>query len=199
MGGRALAAVGRHRQGGLRPRAAVRRALVDFDDAAYPSGHTAYAVALVACASCSSAAASGWAVRFAAVTVAVGRRRGGRRDARLPARALPHRRARRRRAGRRAVVAPGHARPRRRATCATMGAQTDERHPRRPGLRDRDRRGHRHLARPLGRLHRRAGVAVVLAAARAGAGARDERLRARRLRAGGRAGGRRGALVLRPV
>ena len=45
--------------------------LVDVANAAYPSGHTAYAVALVACATVLVRAGSGWAVRFAAVTVAV--------------------------------------------------------------------------------------------------------------------------------
>jgi undecaprenyl-diphosphatase len=45
--------------------------LVDVSDAAYPSGHTAYAVTLVACATVLVRAGSGWAVRFAAVTVAV--------------------------------------------------------------------------------------------------------------------------------
>ena len=45
--------------------------LVDVANAAYPSGHTAYAVALVACAAVLVRAGSGWAVRFAAVTVAV--------------------------------------------------------------------------------------------------------------------------------
>jgi undecaprenyl-diphosphatase len=46
--------------------------LVDFQDAAYPSGHTAYSVALVACAVVLVRGGVGWAVRFAAVTVAVG-------------------------------------------------------------------------------------------------------------------------------
>lgn len=45
--------------------------LVDVSDAAYPSGHTAYAVTLVACATVLVRAGSGWAVRSAAVTVAV--------------------------------------------------------------------------------------------------------------------------------
>jgi membrane-associated phospholipid phosphatase len=45
--------------------------LVDADDAAYPSGHTAYAVALVACATVLVRAGMGWAVRFAAVSVAI--------------------------------------------------------------------------------------------------------------------------------
>ena len=45
--------------------------LVDAENAAYPSGHTAYAVALVACATILVRAGSGWAVRFAAVTVAI--------------------------------------------------------------------------------------------------------------------------------
>ena len=46
--------------------------LVDAASAAYPSGHTTYAVALVACATVLVRAGSGWAVRFAAVTVAIG-------------------------------------------------------------------------------------------------------------------------------
>jgi undecaprenyl-diphosphatase len=45
--------------------------LVDANYAAYPSGHTAYAVALVACATVLVRGGSGWAVRFAAITVAV--------------------------------------------------------------------------------------------------------------------------------
>jgi undecaprenyl-diphosphatase len=44
--------------------------LVHADFAAYPSGHTAYAVTLVACATVLVRAGTGWAVRFAAVTVA---------------------------------------------------------------------------------------------------------------------------------
>jgi undecaprenyl-diphosphatase len=44
--------------------------LVHVDYAAYPSGHTAYSVALVACATVLVRAGTGWAVRFAAVTVA---------------------------------------------------------------------------------------------------------------------------------
>lgn len=44
--------------------------LVDAAHAAYPSGHTAYSVALVACATVLVRGGSGWAVRFAAVTVA---------------------------------------------------------------------------------------------------------------------------------
>jgi undecaprenyl-diphosphatase len=43
---------------------------VHADFASYPSGHTAYAVTLVACATVLVRAGSGWAVRFAAVTVA---------------------------------------------------------------------------------------------------------------------------------
>jgi undecaprenyl-diphosphatase len=58
----AKAAYGRDRPGG---------GLVDVDDAAYPSGHTAYSVALVACATVLVRAGMGWAVRFAAITVAV--------------------------------------------------------------------------------------------------------------------------------
>jgi membrane protein DedA with SNARE-associated domain/membrane-associated phospholipid phosphatase len=46
--------------------------LVDADLSAYPSGHTAYAVTLVACATLLVRAGSGWAVRFAAVTVTIG-------------------------------------------------------------------------------------------------------------------------------
>ena len=53
-------------------RARPEGALVAFDDAAYPSGHTAYAVALVACAVVLVRGGVGWAVRFAAVTVAIG-------------------------------------------------------------------------------------------------------------------------------
>ena len=45
--------------------------LTDADLAAYPSGHTAYAVAWVACAVVLVRAGTGWAVRFAAVTVAI--------------------------------------------------------------------------------------------------------------------------------
>jgi undecaprenyl-diphosphatase len=45
--------------------------LVETFNAAYPSGHTAYAVALVACATVLVRAGVGWAVRIAAVTVAV--------------------------------------------------------------------------------------------------------------------------------
>jgi membrane protein DedA with SNARE-associated domain/membrane-associated phospholipid phosphatase len=45
--------------------------LVDADLSAYPSGHTAYAVTLVACATVLVRAGMGWAVRSAAVTVAV--------------------------------------------------------------------------------------------------------------------------------
>jgi membrane protein DedA with SNARE-associated domain/membrane-associated phospholipid phosphatase len=45
--------------------------LVEVDLDAYPSGHTAYAVALVACATVLVRGGSGWAVRFALVTVAV--------------------------------------------------------------------------------------------------------------------------------
>jgi len=44
--------------------------LVDANYAAYPSGHTAYAVTLVACATLLVRAGTGWAVRFAAITVA---------------------------------------------------------------------------------------------------------------------------------
>ena len=45
--------------------------LVDTFNAAYPSGHTAYSVAFVACATVLVRAGVGWAVRIAAVTVAV--------------------------------------------------------------------------------------------------------------------------------
>ena len=45
--------------------------LVDTFNAAYPSGHSAYAVTLVACATVLVRAGVGWAVRIAAVTVAV--------------------------------------------------------------------------------------------------------------------------------
>jgi len=46
-------------------------ALVGYSDASYPSGHTAYAVAWVACAAVLVRAGSGWAARFAAVTVSI--------------------------------------------------------------------------------------------------------------------------------
>jgi membrane protein DedA with SNARE-associated domain/membrane-associated phospholipid phosphatase len=46
-------------------------ALVDTTNAAYPSGHAAYAVALVACATVLVRVGAGWAVRIAAVTVAL--------------------------------------------------------------------------------------------------------------------------------
>jgi len=45
--------------------------LVDTFNAAYPSGHTAYAVSLIACATVLVRAGVGWATRVAAVTVAV--------------------------------------------------------------------------------------------------------------------------------
>jgi membrane protein DedA with SNARE-associated domain/membrane-associated phospholipid phosphatase len=45
--------------------------LIDVSLSAYPSGHTAYAVTLVACATVLVRAGMGWAVRFAAVTVAM--------------------------------------------------------------------------------------------------------------------------------
>jgi membrane protein DedA with SNARE-associated domain/membrane-associated phospholipid phosphatase len=45
--------------------------LVEVGGSAYPSGHTAYSVALVACATVLVRGGSGWAVRFAAVTVAI--------------------------------------------------------------------------------------------------------------------------------
>jgi undecaprenyl-diphosphatase len=45
--------------------------LVDTFNAAFPSGHTAYAVSLVACATVLVRAGVGWATRIAAVTVAV--------------------------------------------------------------------------------------------------------------------------------
>jgi undecaprenyl-diphosphatase len=53
-------------------RARPEGALVDFDDLAYPSGHAAYSIALVACAVVVVRGGLGWAVRFAAVTVAIG-------------------------------------------------------------------------------------------------------------------------------
>ena len=46
--------------------------LVDVESAAYPSGHAAYSVALVACATVLVRAGMHWAVRFAAVSVAIG-------------------------------------------------------------------------------------------------------------------------------
>ena len=76
-------------------RARPPEGLVDTFNAAYPSGHSAYAIALIACATVLVRAGVGWAVRIAAVTVRGDPRRGGRRHAHLPARALPHRRARR--------------------------------------------------------------------------------------------------------
>jgi membrane-associated phospholipid phosphatase len=45
--------------------------LIEVSGTAYPSGHTLYAVTLVACAVVLVRAGSGWAVRFAAVTVAI--------------------------------------------------------------------------------------------------------------------------------
>jgi membrane protein DedA with SNARE-associated domain/membrane-associated phospholipid phosphatase len=45
--------------------------LVDVSLAAYPSGHAAYSVAFVACATVLVRAGVGWAVRFAALTVAI--------------------------------------------------------------------------------------------------------------------------------
>jgi undecaprenyl-diphosphatase len=45
--------------------------LIEIDSAAYPSGHTAYAVTWVACATILLRAGTGWAVRFAALTVAI--------------------------------------------------------------------------------------------------------------------------------
>jgi membrane protein DedA with SNARE-associated domain/membrane-associated phospholipid phosphatase len=53
-------------------RARPEGALVEFHNLAYPSGHTAYSVALVACAVVLVRGGLGWAVRFAAVTVAIG-------------------------------------------------------------------------------------------------------------------------------
>ena len=46
--------------------------LVETTNAAYPSGHSAYAVAWIACATVLVRAGVGWATRIAAVTVAVG-------------------------------------------------------------------------------------------------------------------------------
>jgi membrane protein DedA with SNARE-associated domain/membrane-associated phospholipid phosphatase len=56
---------------GAYDRARPSGGLVDFHDTAYPSGHTAQSVALVACAIVLVRGGVGWAVRFAAVTVAV--------------------------------------------------------------------------------------------------------------------------------
>src|SRR4051794_40424153 len=53
-----------------RPRPAG--ALVDTIGAAYPSGHAAYAVAMIACATILVRAGVGWAVRSAVLTIAVG-------------------------------------------------------------------------------------------------------------------------------
>jgi membrane protein DedA with SNARE-associated domain/membrane-associated phospholipid phosphatase len=52
-------------------RARPPEGLVDSFNAAFPSGHSAYAVALVACATVLVRAGVGWAVRIAAVTVAL--------------------------------------------------------------------------------------------------------------------------------
>ena len=52
-------------------RARPSNPLTDAELEAYPSGHTAYAVAWVACAVVLVRAGTGWAVRFAAVTVAI--------------------------------------------------------------------------------------------------------------------------------
>ena len=52
-------------------RARPSNPLVDAELDAYPSGHTAYAVAWVVCAVVLVRAGTGWAVRFAAVTVAL--------------------------------------------------------------------------------------------------------------------------------
>jgi undecaprenyl-diphosphatase len=46
--------------------------LVDTISAAYPSGHSAYAVAMIACATILVRAGVGWALRFAVLAVAVG-------------------------------------------------------------------------------------------------------------------------------
>jgi membrane-associated phospholipid phosphatase len=52
-----------------RPRPAG--ALVETTNSAFPSGHATYAVALVACATVLVRGGAGWAVRVAAVTVAL--------------------------------------------------------------------------------------------------------------------------------
>jgi undecaprenyl-diphosphatase len=52
-----------------RPRPAG--SLVDYVGSAYPSGHTAYSVTFVACATILVRAGMGWAVRSAAVTIAI--------------------------------------------------------------------------------------------------------------------------------
>jgi membrane protein DedA with SNARE-associated domain/membrane-associated phospholipid phosphatase len=62
-----LVHVGKAAYGRARP----ANPLTHAELSAYPSGHTAYAVALVACAVVLVRAGAGWAVRFAAVTVAV--------------------------------------------------------------------------------------------------------------------------------
>ena len=46
--------------------------LVDTIGAAYPSGHAAYAVALIACATVLVRAGVGWAVRSAVLAIAIG-------------------------------------------------------------------------------------------------------------------------------
>jgi membrane protein DedA with SNARE-associated domain/membrane-associated phospholipid phosphatase len=53
-----------------RPRPAG--SLIDTALSSFPSGHSAYAVSLVACATVLVRAGSGWAVRFAAISVAAG-------------------------------------------------------------------------------------------------------------------------------
>ncbi len=97
--------------------------LVEVSLSAYPSGHAAYAVAFVACATVLVRAGVGWALRFAVVTVAVVVGRRGRLVARVPARALPHRRARRRRDGARHLEPGGHRRPVRRARASEWGPE----------------------------------------------------------------------------
>ena len=59
-----------HRQGGGGAPAAQRQ-LSDTQGLAYPSGHSAYAIGLVACAVVMARGGHRWATRFALVTIAV--------------------------------------------------------------------------------------------------------------------------------
>ena len=154
-------------QGRLRPPAPARRARRHRRSRRIPSGHAAYAVALRRLRrSCSCARGVGWATRVAAVTVAVVARRGRRRDPRLPARALPHRRARRGRARRRRsgrswaslALFAGHVRHNVRQTPMTDDADH---------LRHRRRRG-RDLADRVARARRRPRLEVATGACASG-------------------------------
>ena len=87
---------------------------------AYPSGHSAYAVALVACAVVLARGGHNLATRFALVTIAIALAAAVGRLPRLPARALPLRRDRRARARHGDLLARGHRRARRRRASSTM-------------------------------------------------------------------------------